>query len=93
MIIDYYHMRVENEDPQIVWEARKEIAHFHFANPDLAHPPGRVWPKDASEDPEYSRFFAMVKKIDFHGGISIEANGTFEKDAAASLAFFRQELA
>ncbi len=87
MIIDYYHLRLEKEDPQIVWEARKEIVHFHFANPN-----GRVWPKSASEDPEYGRFFEQVKKIDFHGGISIEARGSFEEDAAASLAFFRREL-
>lgn len=87
MIIDYYHLRVENEDPDIVWTARKEIVHFHFANPN-----GRVWPRSVSEDPDYGKFFDYVKKIDFHGGISIEARGTFEKDAAASLNFFKQEL-
>ena len=88
MIIDYYHLREENEDPAIVWEARKDIVHFHFANPH-----GRVWPKSPEEDPGYGRFFELVKKIKFRGGISIEARGTFESDAAASLAFFREELA
>lgn len=87
MIIDYYHLREENEDPEIVWKARKEIVHFHFANPW-----GRVWPKNPAEDPEYARFFKLVKKMRFSGGISIEARGKFEEDAAASLAFFRQEL-
>lgn len=87
MIIDYYHLRVENEDPQIVWEARKEIVHFHFANPN-----GRVWPKKPEEDPIYGRFFELVKKINFEGGISIEAKGNFDDDAAASLDFFKQEL-
>ncbi len=88
MIIDYYHLREENENPEIIWEARKEIVHFHFANPH-----GRVWPKSPEEDPGYSRFFDLVKKIKFRGGISIEARGTFESDAASSLAFFREELA
>ncbi|MDE3180351.1 MAG: sugar phosphate isomerase/epimerase [Acidobacteriota bacterium] len=88
MIIDYYHMREMNEDPEIVWRARKDIVHFHFANPH-----GRLWPRSPSEDPEYGRFFSLVKKINFHGGISIEAHGGFEKDARASLAFFREELA
>lgn len=88
MIIDYYHMRVMHEDPEIVWTARKEIVHFHFANPH-----GRLWPRSPSEDPEYGRFFALVKKIHYSGGISIEAHGSFEKDAAASLKFFREELA
>jgi D-psicose/D-tagatose/L-ribulose 3-epimerase len=88
MIIDYYHLREENEDPQIVWDARKEIVHFHFANPT-----GRLWPKDAGEDPLYGRFFALLKRIHFRGGISIEGRGTFASDAAASVEFFRRELA
>ena len=88
MIIDYYHLRQENEDPQILVEARDSIVHLHFANPN-----GRVWPKNPAEDPLYGRFFELVKKTGFRGGISIEGNGTFEKDAAASLAFFRAALA
>jgi sugar phosphate isomerase/epimerase len=88
MIIDYYHLREENEDPQIVWEARGEIVHLHFANPN-----GRLWPKDIGEDPLYGRFFELVKRIHFRGGISIEGRGTFASDAAASMEFFRRELA
>lgn len=87
MIIDYYHMRVMNEDPEIVWRARKDIVHFHFANPH-----GRLWPKSPAEDPEYGRFFDLVEKINFHGGISIEAHGSFENDARSSVTFFREEL-
>ena len=87
MIIDYYHLRVENEDPEIILHARREIVHFHFANPRE-----RRWPHSPSEDPEYARFFALVRRIKFRGGISIEGNGTFQEDARASLDFFRQEL-
>jgi len=87
MIVDYYHLRVENEDPEIIWKARREIVHFHFANPH-----GRRWPRSVTEDPEYGRFFALVKKIGFRGGISIEGNGSFEEDARASLDFFHREL-
>jgi sugar phosphate isomerase/epimerase len=88
MIIDYYHLAEEHEDPQILQTAREAIVHLHFANPA-----GRVWPKDPAEDPGYAPFFAMVKKTGFSGGLSIEGRGTFEADAAASLAFFRKELA
>ena len=88
MIIDYYHLREENEDPQIIWEARKEIVHLHFANPN-----GRLWPRDPAEDREYGEFFRLVKRIHFRGGISIEGRGTFANDAAASIRFFRRELA
>jgi len=88
MIIDYFHMREENEDPRILETARKEIVHMHFANPH-----GRVWPHSMSEDDVYADFFRLVKKTGFAGGISIEGRGTFDQDAAASLAFFRQALA
>ncbi|HLH39770.1 MAG TPA: sugar phosphate isomerase/epimerase family protein [Bryobacteraceae bacterium] len=88
MIIDYYHLRAENEDPEIVRAAREHIVHMHFANPE-----GRRWPRDASEDPMYARFFRIVKEVNYRGGISIEGNGAFESDGAASLAFFRSELA
>jgi sugar phosphate isomerase/epimerase len=87
MIIDYYHMRVENEDPAIVWKARDEIVHFHFANPRE-----RLWPKSAAEDPGYGEFFKLVKKMRFQGRISIEGVGSLAQDATASLAFFRKEI-
>jgi D-psicose/D-tagatose/L-ribulose 3-epimerase len=87
MIIDYYHMRVEREDPEIVRTAGRHIVHMHFANPE-----GRRWPLDTGEDPVYARFFQIMKQVDYRGGISIEGNGTFEKDGAASLSFFRTEL-
>jgi D-psicose/D-tagatose/L-ribulose 3-epimerase len=87
MIFDYYHMRVEHECPEIVWKARKEIVHFHFANPQ-----GRLWPKSPAEDPVYAEFFRQVERIHFQGGISIEGRGSVAQDATASLAFFRQEI-
>ena len=88
MIIDYYHLRVEKEDPEIVERARNEIVHLHFANPA-----GRRWPKSPDEDPVYGQFFAVVKKIDYRGRISIEGQGTLDDDATGSLEFFRKELA
>jgi sugar phosphate isomerase/epimerase len=87
MIIDYYHLRVEQEDPEIVRTAREHIVHMHFANPT-----GRRWPHSASEDPVYGRFFQIVKEVGYSGGLSIEGNGKFEDDADASLKFFHQEL-
>jgi sugar phosphate isomerase/epimerase len=86
-MIDYYHMRSEKEDPKILVEAADQIVHLHFANPE-----GRRWPKNPDEDPEYGRFFAYLKQIDYKKGISIEGRGTLDADAAASLSFFRQEI-
>jgi sugar phosphate isomerase/epimerase len=88
MIVDFFHLRQENEDPEIIRLAQKEIVHLHFANPA-----GRRWPHSASEDPLYARFFSLVKEIGYQGGLSIEGNGTFEDDASASLHFFRDMLA
>jgi len=87
MIIDYYHMRIENEDPEIVRTAKDEIVHLHFANPT-----GRRWPHSADEDPVYAKFFEIVKAIKYQGGLSIEGTGTFEADGAASMAFFKSFL-
>jgi D-psicose/D-tagatose/L-ribulose 3-epimerase len=88
MVVDFYHMRLEKEEPEIVWEARQEIVHLHFANPA-----GRRWPHSVSEDADYyRRVFGLVKKIEFRRGLSIEGNGTFEADAAASLRFFAEML-
>ena len=87
MIIDYYHLRMENENPEILLRAREQIVHLHFANPN-----GRRWPRAADEDAEYGRFFQLIRQIGYRGGLSIEGRGTFEEDGAASLAFFRREL-
>jgi sugar phosphate isomerase/epimerase len=88
MIIDYFHLATEKEDPEILRTAKEEIVHLHFANPA-----GRRWPKLESEDPGYQRFFEVLKQVRYQGGLSIEGSGTFEQDADASLAFFRRELA
>jgi sugar phosphate isomerase/epimerase len=78
---------MEREDAEILVQAREHLVHLHFANPD-----GRRWPKSADEDPDYGRFFRLIKQIGYTGGLSIEARGTFEEDGAASLAFLRNEL-
>jgi sugar phosphate isomerase/epimerase len=88
IIVDVYHLRQENEDPDIIRVAQKDIVHLHFANPT-----GRRWPRSAAEDSQYGRFFSLVKEIGYQGGLSIEGNGTFEEDGAASLQFFREMLA
>src|ERR1700731_3284833 len=87
MIIDYYHLREENEDPGILETAKLEIVHLHFAN---AH--GRVWPRDLSEDDHYAEFFRYLKKTNYSGGISIEGKGSFDNDGAPSRAFFQKAL-
>jgi D-psicose/D-tagatose/L-ribulose 3-epimerase len=87
MIIDYYHLREENENPRIVETAKNEIVHLHFANPA-----GRIWPRDPGEDRDYELFFRYLKNAGYTGRISIEGKGSFEFDAVRSIAFFKQAL-
>lgn len=87
MTIDYYHLRMENEDLGVFEEARAKIDHIHFARPE-----GRLWPKSADEDGLYPAFFETLRRIHWTGGISIEGNGSVEADGRQSLQFFRDEL-
>jgi sugar phosphate isomerase/epimerase len=87
MIIDYYHLREENENPRIVETAKNEIVHLHFANPA-----GRIWPHDPGEDKDYELFFRYLKNVGYAGRISIEGKGSFEQDAERSLEFFKWVL-
>ncbi len=87
MIIDYYHLRVENENLSIFEEAQGKINHIHFACPE-----GRLWPKFSDSDPFDSAFFDMLRRLRWTGGISIEGNGSVEADGRQSLTFFRNKL-
>ena len=88
IIVDYYHLRQEKEDPEVIWQARRHIVHFHFANPN-----GRTWPKSASEDSEYLHFFRLLRKMNYRRLLTLESpNGTFEADGEAAVRFFRELL-
>ena len=89
IVVDYYHLRHENDTPDVLYKAQKHIVHLHIANPA-----GRVWPKLADQEPLYKRFFQVIREINYRGGISIEApNGKMVNDAPESLRFFAEMLA
>jgi D-psicose/D-tagatose/L-ribulose 3-epimerase len=68
LLIDFYHLASEKEDPAIILEARDHIRHLHMANPQ-----GRVFPLDWGEF-DYAPFFANLRQIGYAGRISIEAS-------------------
>ena len=68
LMIDFYHLASEKEDPAIVLRARGRIRHLHMANPQ-----GRVFPLDWSED-TYAPFFANLRAIGYDKRISVEAS-------------------
>jgi D-psicose/D-tagatose/L-ribulose 3-epimerase len=88
LMVDFYHLASDGEDPDILLKAKDHIRHFHFANPN-----GRLFPLDASEY-DYRRFFDNIRKIGFRGGLSVEAkpkNG-IAQDGPKTVAFLRAQL-
>jgi D-psicose/D-tagatose/L-ribulose 3-epimerase len=85
LMIDFYHLASEGEDPAIVERAREHIRHLHMANPN-----GRVFPLAWGEY-EYSSFFAKLRSVGYAGRISVEASSTdFATDAPRAIALLRR---
>lgn len=83
LLIDYYHLRLESEDPGIVLEAGEAVRHVHFGEPA-----GRVFPLEAS--PRYEAFFAYLQQISYNARCSIEAyTRDFSSDARRALAVLK----
>jgi sugar phosphate isomerase/epimerase len=84
LLIDYYHLVMEKEDPEIMLDAGSYIKHIHFANPT-----GRVYPAEKVDG--YIRFMDLLKRIGYEGRISIEAyTKDFCHDAKRSVEILRQ---
>ena len=89
IIVDFYHLAFEKEDPAVVLEARDMIVHLQIADPRE-----RTFPVDEAGEPRYAAFFTNLAKIGYQGRLSIEANSeNVEKDARASLAFLKKMAA
>jgi D-psicose/D-tagatose/L-ribulose 3-epimerase len=70
LMIDFYHLASEQEDPAIVLKARDHLRHLHVANPQ-----GRVFPQKW-EEYNYAPFFANLKAIGYDKRISMEGSTT-----------------
>jgi sugar phosphate isomerase/epimerase len=68
LLIDFYHLASEKEDPAIILQVREHIRHLHMANPQ-----GRVFPLKWDEF-DYAPFFANLRRIGYAGRISVEAS-------------------
>jgi len=84
LLVDFYHLDAEKENPTIVREAGAEIRHIHIARPE-----GRAFPAPA-DAPLFADFFAALAAIAYDGRVSIEAySGHLSRDAAVGLSFLR----
>ena len=70
LMIDFYHLASEHEDPAIVIKAKDHLRHLHVANPQ-----GRVFPQKWDEF-DYAPFFANLKAIGYDKRISMEGSTT-----------------
>jgi D-psicose/D-tagatose/L-ribulose 3-epimerase len=68
LMIDFYHLASEHEDPAIVFTAKDHLRHLHMANPQ-----GRVFPQ-TWEEFDYAPFFANLRAIGYDRRISVEAS-------------------
>jgi D-psicose/D-tagatose/L-ribulose 3-epimerase len=86
IIVDFYHLAFENEDPAVILQAGDLIVHLQIADPRE-----RMFPTTAAGEPRYAAFFTNLRTIGYQGRISVEANSKdVEKDGRASLAFLKQ---
>jgi D-psicose/D-tagatose/L-ribulose 3-epimerase len=86
IIVDFYHLAFENEDPAVILQARDLIVHLQIADPRE-----RTFPTTEAGEARYGEFFSNLHKIGYQGRISIEANSKdVENDGRASLAFLKQ---
>lgn len=86
LLVDYYHLRTENEPDDVLLSAGSDLRHLHTGQPG-----DRLFQRSA--DPAFDSFVQKLKAIGYAGGISIEATPeNFLDDARASLAWLRNAL-
>ncbi|MEQ1634000.1 MAG: sugar phosphate isomerase/epimerase family protein [Planctomycetota bacterium] len=86
IVVDFYHLAFENEDPAVVREAAPWIAHLQIADPRE-----RGYPRSEDGEPRYAQFFDALAEVGYRGRISIEAiSQEFDADAAAGRSFLRR---
>jgi D-psicose/D-tagatose/L-ribulose 3-epimerase len=85
LLIDFYHLASEKEDPAIILQVREHIRHLHMANPQ-----GRVFPLKWDEF-DYAPFFANLRQIGYAGRISVEASSPdIPTEGPVSIALLRR---
>jgi sugar phosphate isomerase/epimerase len=84
LLVDYYHLRMENEDPAVIRDAGTDLRHIHIASKA-----GRFFPKPGDGE-DYAGFFALLKTAGYRGRVSVEAySKDLAADGAAALALLR----
>lgn len=86
--LDFYHLEMVKEDPDVILKAGDHIRHVHMANPT-----GRIFPL-RKEEYDYALLFSRLRRIGYHREISVEAaTKDFATEAPRAIAFLRTEMA
>ena len=89
IIVDFYHLAFENENPDVILDAKDLIVHLQIADPRE-----RGFPLKEAGEPRYGQFFQNLRKIGYRGRISIEANSSdLASDCKPALATLKQMAA
>ena len=89
IIVDFYHLTFENEDPDAILDAKDLIVHLQIADPSA-----RGFPKQEGGEARYRRFFDNLLKIGYKGRLSIEANSSdVAGDCGPALKFLKEMAA
>jgi D-psicose/D-tagatose/L-ribulose 3-epimerase len=84
LLVDYYHLMMEHEPPEMVTRAGGAVRHLHFARVE-----GRSFPRHA--DDAMRVFFREVRQAGYRGRCSIEAyTQNFVADAPPALQLLRE---
>ncbi|GHU80078.1 hypothetical protein FACS1894191_4440 [Clostridia bacterium] len=87
LLIDYYHMRVENESTAVIAKCKDALRHIHIAAKN-----GRAFPSP-NDGEDYAGFFSALKAAGYDGRVSIEAHSTdLAGDAARSAELLRAHM-
>ena len=84
MHCDYYHLRFAGEAPEVLYDFPGQLAHIHIARLKNRS----YFTSLDGEVPEIYRFADVLRKLDYSGGLSIEALGKAE--AAQNLKIMKQ---
>lgn len=83
LLVDFYHLSMEHETPDIILEAGGTIRHVHFAGLE-----GRRFPAETT--PAGAIFFERLRDVQYPGRCSIEAfTDDFAADARRALHLLR----
>ena len=65
-LCDYYHLRMENDSPQVVLTAVP--VHTHFSQKEE-----RAYMTDLAKEPQLPEYAAVLRRLGYHGCVSVES--------------------